>query len=168
MCKLLTKVVEENLRTVADDCQRRVVAHRCHRFLSSRCHRNDGAVNVFLSEAEGDELAFVVRDRILNMPTALELLQLDTVCLEPFAIGVRLCQLFFYLAVIVNLAFLRVNKQYLTRLQATFADDVAWLEVHHSYFRSHYHNALLRNRIATGTKAVSVEHTACIASVAKE
>ena len=102
------------------------------------------------------------------MPTALELLQLDTVRLEPFTIGVRLCQLFFYLAIIVDLSFLRVDKQNLTRLQASFADNVAWFEVHHSYFRSHYHYALLRNRIATGTKAVSVEHAACIASVTKE
>ena len=110
MCKLLTKVVEENLWTVADDCQRSVVAHRCHRFLSSRCHRNDGAVNVFLSEAESDEPAFVVRDRVLYMPTALEVLQLNAVCLKPFAIGMSLCQLFLYLDVIVNFAFLRVNK----------------------------------------------------------
>ena len=102
------------------------------------------------------------------MPAALELLQLDTVCLEPFAIGMRLCQLFLYLAIVVNLAFLRVDKQNLTRLQASFADNVAWFEVHHTDFRSHYHNALLRNRIATGTKAVSVEHAARIASVAKE
>ncbi len=102
------------------------------------------------------------------MPTALEILQLNAVCLKPFAIRMSLCQLFLYLAVIVNFAFLRVNKQYFAWLQATFADDVAWLEVHHTYFRSHDHQALLRNGVTAGTQTITVEHSACIASVRKE
>ena len=102
------------------------------------------------------------------MPTALEILQLNAVCLKPFAIRMSLCQLFLYLAVIVNFAILRVNKQYLTRLQASLANHVAWLEVHHTYFRSHDHQALLRNGVTAGAQTITVEHSACIASVRKE
>ena len=79
LCELLTEVVEENLRTVADDCQWRVVTHCCYRLLSCRSHGHHCLVDVFLTETEVDEFPFIVLHRVLHMSSALQFLQLDAV-----------------------------------------------------------------------------------------
>ena len=77
--KLLTEIIEEDLRTVANDGQWCVVAHGGHGFLPGCCHGNKGAVDVLLSKPKVDEAAFVVVDSIFHMPTALQILQLNTI-----------------------------------------------------------------------------------------
>ena len=116
MCELLTEVVEENLRPVTDNSKRRVVTHRCYRLLPGSRHRYNGSIYVLLSEAEGDELAFVVLHRVLHMPSALEFLQLDAVRREPFTIRMCLRQLFLNLTVVVYLAFPSIDEQNLSWL----------------------------------------------------
>ena len=74
-----------------------------------------------------------VTHTVLYMTTALQLLQLHTVLAKPFTVGMGLGQLLFNLTVVIDLAFLRVNQQNLSRLQAPLRYDIAWLEVHHAY-----------------------------------
>ena len=105
---------------------------------------------------------------VLHVATALQFLQLHAVLAEPLAVGMGLGQLLLDLAVVIDAAFLRVDEQYLARLQAAFADHVARLEVHHAHFRGHHHHALLRYCIARGAQTVSVEHTAGIAPIREQ
>ena len=77
-------------------------------------------------------------------------------------------QLLLDLTVVVNLSFLRVDEQDLSRLQASLADHVARFEVHHTYLTGHHHHALSGDSIAAGAKAVPVEHSAGIAPVRKQ
>ena len=163
--ELLTEIVEERLWTIADDSQWGVVSHRRHRFLSCCSHRHNGAVDVLLAETEVHQLAFKMAHTVLHMATALQLLQLHTVLVQPLLVGMRLGQLFLDLAIIIDLSFLCVDEQDLARLQATFADHIAWLEVHHTHFRCHHHHTLFGNGIATGAQTISVEHTTSIASI---
>ena len=79
LCKLLTEIVEEYLWTVADDGKRSVVTHRCHRFLTTNGHRNDGLVDVFLTKTESNEFAFQILHAIFHMTTAFQFLQLNAV-----------------------------------------------------------------------------------------
>ena len=110
LSKLLTEIVEQNLRPVAHDGQRRVIAHGGDRLLSRGGHRHNRLVNVFLAVAEGDEFLLEVVDRVLHLPAALQFLQLHAVFAEPFAIGMCFGQLFLDFAVVPNLAFLCVDE----------------------------------------------------------
>ena len=166
--ELLAEVVEEYLRTVAYDSQRSVVAHRCDRLLTGCRHRHDCLFYVLLSESEGSQLAVVVLDAVGNVASALQVLQADAVCREPFAVRVRLGELSLDFAVVVYFAFLGVYEQNLARLQSAFAHDLAWLEVHHSDLARHYHHAAFSYGVAAWAQTVSVEHSAGIASVAEE
>ena len=74
-------------------------------------------------------------------------------------------QLLLNLAIVVYLTLLGVNQQNLTWLQATLRYYVAWLEVHHANLTGHYHHTTLGDGVATGAQTVSVQHTACIATI---
>ena len=131
--KLLTEIVEEHLWTVADNGQRRVVTHGSHGFLTSSSHWHDGLVDILLTVAKLHQLLLQVTHTVLYMTTALQFLQLYTILAEPFTVGMGLGQLLFNLTVVIDLAFLRIYQQNLSRLQTPFRYDIAWLEVHHAY-----------------------------------
>ena len=71
-------------------------------------------------------------------------------------------------AIIVNLAFLGINQEDLTRLQTSLLGNLSWVEIHHTYLRSHYHHIVLGDGIAGRTQTVSIEHTTGIAAIAEE
>ena len=53
-----------------------------------------------------------------------------------------------YLTVIIYLAFFGVDKQNLSRLKTSLADDVGRLEVHDSDLACHHHHTALCDSIA--------------------
>ena len=132
LSELLAEIIEEYLRAVADDSQRGIVAHCGNRFLTCRGHRDDGLVDILLSEAESDELLLIVAHAVLHVASALQLLELHAILVQPFAIRMCLGQLFLDLAVVVNLTLLGIDEQNLTRLQTPLANHVARFEVHHT------------------------------------
>ena len=79
LCKLLTKIVEEQLWTGTQHRQRRIVTHGCQRLLSCQCHRYDGSINVFGTVAEELLTLSQVGHAVLYMSSALQFFQLDTV-----------------------------------------------------------------------------------------
>ena len=79
-----------------------------------------------------------------------------------------LCQLFLDLTVVVDLTFLRINQQDLSWLQTTFRHHIAGFEIHHTNLTGYHHHTLFGDGIATGSQAVSVEHTTSVATIAKE
>ena len=166
--ELLTEIVEEHLRTVADDSQRSVVTHSSHGFLTRSGHRYDGPVDILLTETEAAQLFLIVFHAVLHMAAALEFLQLYAVSAEPLAIGMLLRQFFLDFAVVVYLALLSVDKQYLARLQTSLTYDIARFEVHHSHLTCHHHHTVPGDGVAAGTQTVAVEHTACITAVAEQ
>ena len=168
LCKLLTEVVEENLRTVADDCQWRVITHCCYRLLPCSCHGHHSLVDILLTKTEVDEFPFIVLNRVLHMATALQLLQLDAVRREPFAVWMCLGEFLLDFAIIVYLALLRVDEKNLSGLQTSLAHHVTRLEVHHTHFTCHHYHTALGDGVAAGTQTISVQHAASKASVAEE
>ncbi len=166
--ELLTEIVEEHLRTVADHGQWCVITHRGHWFLSCCRHRHNCLVDIFLAEAEVHEFLVEIADGVVNVATALQFLQLHAVLTQPCTIRMSLCQLLLDLAVVVDLAFLRINQQNLSWLQTTFRNHIAWFEVHHANLGCDNHHTLFRNRITAGAQTVSVEHSACIATIAEQ
>ena len=71
-------------------------------------------------------------------------------------------------AIIVNLAFLGINQENLTRLQASLLGNLGWVEIHHAHLRSHNHHIVLGDGVACRTQTVSIEHTTSIAAIAEE
>ena len=80
----------------------------------------------------------------------------------------RLGQLLLNLAIVVNLAFLRINQQNLSWLQASLRNHVAGLKVHYANLRGYHHHTLLGDGVAAGAQSVAVQHTACVATIAKQ
>ena len=168
LCKLLTEIVEEHLRTVANHSQRGVVTHCSHRFLSGSGHRNDGLVDIFLSVAKHHQFGLQVTHAVVYLTSTFQHLQLNAVLREPLPIRMSLSQLFLNLAVVVYLALLGVDEQNLAWLQSTFLHHIARFKVHHAHFAGHHHQPLLGDGVAAGAQTVSVEHSPRITTVAEE
>ena len=75
---------------------------------------------------------------------------------------------FFYLAVVVDFAFLSVDEQNLARLQTSFFGYLSRIEVHNAHLRSHHHGVVLGYGVARRAQTVAVEHTSGVASVAEK
>ena len=52
LCKLLTEIVEKDLRTVRQHGQRCVVTHSCRGLLALGRHRYDGAIDIFFAKTK--------------------------------------------------------------------------------------------------------------------
>ena len=166
--KLLTEVVEQHLWTVADDCQWCIVTHRGYWLLSCCGHWHDGFVDILLTEAEGHQLALQVAHAIVHLTSALQLLQLYAVFVQPLAIRMGFGQLLLYLAVVVYFTFLGINQQNLTWLQSALRYNIAWLEIHYANLTGYHHHTALCNGITAWAQTISVEHTASIATIAEQ
>ena len=71
-------------------------------------------------------------------------------------------------AIIVNLAFLGINQENLTRLQTSLLGNLGWVEIHHAHLRSHNHHIILGDGVACRAQTVSIEHTTSIAAITEE
>ena len=71
-------------------------------------------------------------------------------------------------AIIIDFAFLGINQEDLTRLQTALLGNLSWVEIHHTYLRSHNHHIVLGDGIACRAQTVSIEHTTGIAAIAEE
>ena len=70
LCKLLSEVVEQQLRTAAQHGKRRVVAHRGSRLRPVHAHRLYGAFHVFARESESTQLSAEETDGIVHFASA--------------------------------------------------------------------------------------------------
>ena len=168
LSKLLTEVVEEDLWLVGKYGKRGIITHRCSRLLTLGSHRNDGTVDVFLAKTELQFLASEVFHSVFHFSSAAQLFQFNTVGVQPLAVRMLLSQAFLDFAIIVNLAFLGINQEDLTRLQASLLGNLGWVEIHHTHLRSHYHHIVLGDGVACRTQTISIEHTTGITAIAEE
>ena len=113
-------------------------------------------------------MSYEILHTVVHLTSALEFLKLDTVGAKPLTIRMSGSQALLDFSVVVYLSLLGVDKQNLTRLQASLLGNLRGVEVHHSHLTCHNHHVVLGDGVACGTKTVAVEHTACIASVAEE
>ena len=149
--KLLTEVVEQQLGLIRQHGQRRIIAHRGRRLHSRRAHRSDDALDVFPRIAESTELPPVVRHSIVHAAAAFQRIQLDAVGRQPLTVGTGRSKLFFQRAVVIDLSLLRVDHQYLARLQAAFLLDGLRVEIDDTGLAGHHHHVILRNQITGRT-----------------
>ena len=77
-------------------------------------------------------------------------------------------QAVFNLAIIVYLTFLRVDKQYLARLQTALLGYLGGVKIHHAHLRGYHHSIVLGDGIAGGAQAITVEQSASKAAIAEE
>ena len=168
LSKLLTEVVEENLWLVGKHSKWSIITHRCSRLLTLGSHWNNGTVDVFLAKTELQFLASEVFHSVFHLTSAAQLFQFNTVGVQPLAVRMLLSQALLDFAIIVNLAFLGINQENLTRLQATLLCNLSRIEIHDTYLRSHNHHIILGDGIACWAQTVSIEHTTGVAAIAEE
>ena len=168
LSKLLTEVVEEDLWLVGEYGKRGIITHGCSRLLTLGSHRNNGTVDVFLAKTKLQFLASEVFHSVFHFSSAAQLFQFNTVGVQPLAVRMLGSQTLLDFAIIVNLAFLGINQENLTRLQTALLGNLGWVEIHHTYLRSHNHHIVLGDGVAGRAQTVSIEHTTGIAAIAEE
>ena len=168
LSKLLTEVVEENLWLVGEYGKWGIITHRCSRLLTLGSHWDDGTVDIFLAKTEFQFLASEVFYSVFHLTSAAQLFQFNTIGVQPLAVRMLLSQTLLDFAIIVNLAFLGINQENLTRLQASLLGNLGRIEIHHTYLRCDYHHIILGDGIAGRTQTISIEHTTGITAIAEE
>ena len=168
LSKLLTEVVEEDLWLVGKYGKRSIITHGCSRLLTLGSHWDDGSVDVFLAKTELQFLASEVFHTVFHLTAAAELFQFNTVGVQPLAVRMSLSQALLDFAIIVNLAFLGIDEENLTRLQTALLGNLGRVEIHHTYLRSHNHHIVLGDGVAGWAQTVSIEHTTGVAAIAEE
>ena len=168
LSKLLTEVVEENLWLVGEYGKRSIITHGSCRFLTLGSHRDDGTIDVFLAKTKLQFLASEVFHSVFHFSSAAQLFQFYTVGVQPLAVRMSLSQALLDFAIIIDLAFLGINQEDLTRLQASLLGNLGRVEIHHTHLRSHYHHIVLGDGVAGRAQTVSIEHTTGITAIAEE
>ena len=72
------------------------------------------------------------------------------------------------LTIIVNLSFLSIYKQNLTRLQTSLLGNLCRVEVHNTNLRGDNHRVVLGDGVTGRTQTITVEHTTGKASVGEQ
>ena len=168
MGKLLPEIVEQQLRPVRKDGQRRVVTHRGDGLGPCVAHRHEGAFYILAREAEGTQHTVIAVYPVVYLASAFQGIELDAVGRQPGAIGTCRCQLFFQFTVIIYFTLFGINHQYLSRLQAPFLFNLSRFEIHHAYFTGHYHHVIIGNEVTGRAQAVAVQHPSGKASVTEQ
>ena len=166
--KLLTEVVKQQLRTVWQYSQRRVVTHRGNRLATIVSHRHNGAFHILARKTKHTQALVKIFYCIIHLTSTLQSVQLYAVCREPLAIRESRSKTVFQFTVIIYITLLRINQQNLAWLQTTFFFNFVCLETNYTSLRCYHHHVVLRNEIACRSKSITVEHTSCITSIAKE
>ena len=74
----------------------------------------------------------------------------------------------FDFTIIIYLAFLGIDQENLTRLEASLLGNFLWVEVHHTHLGCHHHHVVLGDGVTGRTQTVAVEQSAGVATVAEE
>ena len=110
MGKLLAEVIEEQLRTVRQDSQWRIVAHRGDRLGTVGTHRHNDALNVFTAVTECPQSLVVFVDGVGDTATGLQFVQFHAVVGQPRAVGLCVGKLFLQLPIVVYFTFFRIDQ----------------------------------------------------------
>ena len=78
------------------------------------------------------------------------------------------CEALLYLPVVIYLALLCVDQQYLSRLQTSLLRYLRRFEVHYAHLARHDHGVALCYCVARGAQTVAVEQSSGKAPVAEE
>ena len=165
----LLEIVEQELGTIRQAGQRNIDAHRADRLLAHCRHRGHQDSLVFHRVAE-DALALEQRVEVgaVNLFGLGQIIGMDQLLVEPLAIGLSGGVGFLDLLVLDDAAFLGVDQEHASRLQASLVADIRRLDTEHARFRRHDNQVIVGDVVARGPQPVAVEHAADVASVGKD
>ena len=117
-------------------------------------------------EAEGlHPLAKGIRGQAVRVAVGGEVVQLDALVAQPFAVRAARGKIGFDFLVGNHRAFLEINEEHPARLQSAFGLYVGGIDGDHAHFAGHNHAVIVREIIATRAQAVAIEHGADVFSV---
>ncbi len=167
--ELLLEVPEEDLRPLAENGERRVVAHAAGRLLAGRGHRRQQDAQVLAGVAVGAHAAVPLarrqRRRACRADVRIEAAEVDLVALEPLRVRVVRRDLVLDLLVAHDARPIEVDEEHAPRLQAPLLDHVVRLEVGHAELARGDHESAARGHVLHGAQAVAVERRADVAAV---
>jgi len=155
----LLEVVVEQLGLIGENREGGVVAHRADGPKGVARHRLEVDPQVLEGVSE-DELA--VEDRLVGevrfrLRCAGDVVEVDEVGVEPFAIGVFRRDGMFQLLVADDASLFRVDEEHSSGLEAVFVEHAFGGNVEDADLRSHDDEVVFGDDVARGAQAVSVE-----------
>ena len=115
-----------------------------------------------------EQLAVVIFNIVAYLTSTLEFVKFNTVGRQPFAIRSLVAEFVFNFTIIIDLTLFSIDKEQLTRLQASLFLNFRRFELNSTHFRSHQHHIVVRDEVARRAQAVTVEHTAGETSVREQ
>ena len=166
VCRLLLEIDVQQLRPVRERRKRRVGAHGADRLLTGLGHGLHQELEALLRVTEG--LLAIEQTDIgagRQCGIARQLVHADLRAIEPLLIGMGVSQLSLDLFVGDDASLLQVDEQHLAGLKPPFLHYVLLRDRQHAGLRRHDDQAILGDEIARGTKTVTVERGADLATV---
>ena len=157
----LREIVVQQPRTIGQDRQRRVGAHRADRLFAARRHRGQKNPQVFMRVAEGllaPPHGLVAGQRQIGRRR--KIFDVDQVAGEPLAVRPGEREIALDLVVGHDSSLDGVDEEDPARMQPLLDQDVLGRNVEHADLGRHDHEVVLRHVIARRTQTVSVEHRA--------
>jgi len=163
--KTLLEVVVEEVGLGGEHRQGDVIAHAVGGLLALTGHVLDHQIEILGREPEGglvlEQIEFAHR---LGVLPGLGL-KAAALLLEPGAIGMAGRHLFLDLPVLQQATVFQVDGQHLARAEPTLFNDPAFLDGHHTGFRTHHHQAIASDAVAGRPQSVAIQRSTHTASV---
>ena len=162
----LLEVIEEDLRALGEDRQRRIVPHGADGLLAADGHGGDDHLQFLFRIAEGVLLA-QQHLRVLGGDVAggQQAAQFDPVVLDPVTVRALARDFGLDFAVGDDAVLLQVHQEHAPGLKASPAEDLVAGNVQHPGLAGHDHQAVAGDGVARGAQAVAVERRADVAAV---
>ena len=165
--KQLLEVVEQQLRLVGQDGDRRVVAHGPHGFVPMGRHWADEDLQLLAGVSEGP-LPFFQRRQVESgyVVRLQKVVQVLHVLVQPGAIGLARTDLVLDLVVGDDAAADRVDQEQASGLQPSPREDPFGRDIQYAGFRRAHDEIILRHHVPERPQSVSVQGRADAVSVA--
>ena len=147
-----------------------VNSHCCCALCPIFGHIQNGRLHLFIRITERllQTLAFFfcIRRRLLIWN--LQILKLNQITVQPFAIRLSACICLFQFFIIDYFTFYRINQKHLSRMQSFFYYDLLWTDIQNTHFRRKNQRIIIRNIISGRTKPISVKNCSHTISITKQ
>ena len=163
----LLEVVEQQLRLVGQDGDRRVVAHGPHGFVAMGRHRADEDLQLLAGVSKGS-LPFFQRHQVErgHVVGLRQVVQVRHVLVQPGAIGLARADLVLDLGIGHDAAADRVDQEQASGLQPTPREDPFGRDIQHAGFGRADDEIILRHHVPEGPQSVAVQGRADAVAVA--
>ena len=158
LSKQLFKIVIQQLCTVRENGQRRIITHGASRFTTVTRHRQQQHTKLFEGIPEGLlTLNQLVTGQTCDRTRIRKVFQEHAVISQPLRIRMRINHALLHFRISNDLTLLGVDHKHTTRLKAAFIQHVFRLDIHHANFGAHDDVVIFGHVVTRRTQTVTIQ-----------